>query len=90
MKTKYIVLMIVNLIAAVWAFQYFDVKNMSTIGGILFVVGWLVVLGFIIRISGADWPARYFVPDIMRDYCMFDASSRGGRFGAIVSGAGGL
>jgi hypothetical protein len=54
MKTKYIVLMIGNLFAFGWAFQYFDVKNMSTIGGILFVVGWLVVLGFVIKLSGAD------------------------------------
>ena len=37
-----------------------------------------------------DWPARYFVPDVMRDYCIFDASSRGVGFGTIVSGAGGL
>jgi hypothetical protein len=54
MKTKYIVLTVVNLIAAIWAFRYFDVDHMSTIGGILFVVGWLVVLGFIIKLSGAD------------------------------------
>ena len=40
--------------------------------------------------SGNQWDARYFVPDVMRDYCMFDASSRGIGFGAVVSGAGGL
>jgi hypothetical protein len=28
------------------------------------------------------WPARYFVPDVMRDYCMFEASSRRMGFGA--------
>lgn len=54
MKTKYIVLTIVLFIASAWAFQYFDIKNMSTIGGILFFVAWLVVMGFIIKISGAD------------------------------------
>jgi CRISPR-associated endonuclease Csn1 len=37
-----------------------------------------------------DWPARYFVPDAVRDYCMFDASSRGVSFGVIATGAGGL
>ena len=30
------------------------------------------------RIVGkSQWPARYFVPDALRDYCMFDASSSG-------------
>ena len=37
-----------------------------------------------------NWPARYFVPDAVRDYCMDDLSSRGIGFGAIVTGAGGL
>jgi len=36
------------------------------------------------------WPDRYFVPDAMRDYCMFEASSRGVGFGVMVTGAGGL
>lgn len=54
MKTKYIVLMIVNLIVAVWAFQYFDVKNMTMVGGALFIFTWLAVLGLLIKLSGAD------------------------------------
>ena len=31
----------------------------------------------------------YIEPAVMRDYCMFDHSSRGMGFGAIVSGTGG-
>ncbi len=37
-----------------------------------------------------DWPDRYFVLAVMRDYCMGSLPSRGVRFGAIVTGAGGL
>ena len=40
--------------------------------------------------GASPWPARYFVPDVMRDYCMFDLSSRRVGFGTMVSGAGGL
>jgi len=36
------------------------------------------------------WPACYFVADVVIDNCMFDASSRVGGCGAMVSGAGGL
>ena len=36
------------------------------------------------------WPACYFVPDVMIDNCMFDASSRDGECGAMVSGVGDL
>ncbi len=37
-----------------------------------------------------QWPDRCFVPGDMRDYCMFDASSRGVGLVAMVIGAGGL
>ena len=36
------------------------------------------------------WPVCYFVPDVVIDNCMFDASSREGGCGAMVSGVGGL
>ena len=52
----------------------------------VYIIALFVVEALIARI----WPARYFVPDAMRDYCMFDLSSRGMGFGAMVSGAGGL
>lgn len=46
-----------------------------------------------LRANSARFPqnslARYFVPDAMKDYFMFGASSTGSGFGAIVSGAGG-
>jgi hypothetical protein len=34
------------------------------------------------------WPDRFFVPDAMRDYCMFAVSSSSGG-GVVVMGAGG-
>ena len=40
--------------------------------------------------ANSKWPAQYIVPDVMRDYCMFEASSRGVGFGVIASDAGGL
>ena len=54
--------------------------------------GQFVALDFNIDVVGAEarWPARYSVPVAMIDFCMGSLSSRGGGFGAIVTGAGGL
>ena len=54
MKTKYITMTVFITLGSIWAYQHFDVDHMSTIGGILFALAWLFVVGLIIRLSGAD------------------------------------